>query len=105
MDTHSSDKLIGGALMGTIVTAAVVVVLRYLGIPSGRYENVVTQITMPIVVAGCILLPRPLLLRTVLRSRRDPLLLNEDLNATLTGRSLGIVGGLFIGITLCVQIF
>ena len=104
MDTHSTDKLIGGALAGAIVTAVVVVILRYFGIPSGRYDNVVAQAVAPIVVAAFILLTRPLLLRTVLHSRRDPLLLDEDLNAILIGRTLGLIGGLFIGITLCAEI-
>ncbi|SDG57328.1 hypothetical protein SAMN05216466_1048 [Paraburkholderia phenazinium] len=102
MDTYSStDKLIGGALIGAIFTAAVVVIFKYLGIPSGRYGNEVIQVVAPIVAAACILLPRPLLLRTILRERRDPLLLDEDLNATMTGRALGLIGGFFIGITLC----
>lgn len=105
MDTHSTDKLIDGTLMGAITTAAVVVVLQYLGIPSEHYGSVAMQIAIPIVIAGCILLSRPLLLRTVLRSRRDPLLLDEDLNATLTGRIVGMIGGFFIGITLCSQFF
>jgi hypothetical protein len=81
MDTYSStDKLIGGALIGAIFTAAVVVIFKYLGIPSGRYGNEVIQVVAPIVAAACILLPR---------------------NATMTGRALGLIGGFFIGITLC----
>ena len=104
MDTHSTDKLIGGALAGAIVTAVVVVVLRYLGFPSGRYDNVVLQAAVPILVAGCLLLTRPLLFRTVLRSRRDPLLLDQDLNSILTGRTIGLIGGFFIEITLCTEI-
>ena len=104
MDTHSTDKLIGGALAGAIVTAAVIVIFRYFGIPSGRYDNVVAQAVAPIVVAAFILFIRPLLLRTVLRSRRDPLLLDEDLNVILMGRTLGLIGGFFIGITLCAEI-
>ena len=104
MDTHSTDKLIGGALAGAIVTAVVVVTLRYFGIPSGRYDNVVVQAVVPIVVAAFILLTRPLLFRAALRSRRDPLLLDEDLNAILMGRTLGLIGGFFIGISLSTEI-
>lgn len=104
MDTHSTDKLIGGALIGALVTAAAVVIFMYLDIPSGRYGNEVTQAATPVVVAICVLFPRTLLLRTVLRSRRDPLLLDEDLDATLMGMALGLIGGFFIGITLCTEI-
>jgi hypothetical protein len=104
MDTHSTDRFIGGTLAGAIITAVVVVILKYFGVPSGRYDNVVAQAVAPIVAAAFILLTRPLLLRTVLRSRRNQLLLDEDLNAILMGRTLGLIGGLFIGITLCAEI-
>lgn len=105
MNSHSTDRFIGGAITSAIVTAAVVVILRYLDVPSGRYQNVVIQAAAPLLVAACILFPRPLLFRTVLRSQRNPLLLDEDLNATLTGRAIGLIGGFFIGISLSMEAF
>ncbi|WP_175892790.1 hypothetical protein [Burkholderia cepacia] len=103
MNTHSTDRLIGGVLSGIVVTAVVIVILRYLEIPSGRDESGIVQIGIPVAVAACVLFTRPVLAKTVLRSRRDPMLLDEDLNALLKGRALGLLCGIFIGLTLCVQ--
>ncbi|WP_143325930.1 hypothetical protein [Paraburkholderia ribeironis] len=72
--------------------------------PSGHYGNVVAQAVAPIVVAAAILLTGPLLFRTVLRSRRDQLLLDEDLNALSMRRTPGLIGGFLIGITFCAEI-
>ncbi|QCP52582.1 hypothetical protein FAZ95_25835 [Trinickia violacea] len=105
MDTHSTGKLFGGALIGAIVTAAAEVIFGCLGIPSGPYAHAAIQGAAPIAVAACVLFPRPILLRTVLRSRRDPLLFDEDLNAMLIGRAFGMVVGFPIGIALCSKIF
>jgi hypothetical protein len=40
----------------------------------------------------------------VLRERRDPTWLDEDLNLLLVGRALGIIGGLVFGISLASEI-
>jgi hypothetical protein len=105
MNTHPTDRLITGLLLSTVISAAAVVAASFLGIPSGRFDNMATRALLPVLFASCIVFPRPLLLKTVLRARRDPLLLDEDLNATLTGLALGLVGGFFLGITLCSEMF
>ncbi|WP_175777293.1 hypothetical protein [Burkholderia anthina] len=103
MNTHSTDRLITGVLGGIVVTAAAVVMLRYFDLPSGRHASGITQTGVAVAIAACVLFAGPLLAKTVLRSRRDPLLLDEDLNASLKGRAVGLIGGVFIGITLCAQ--
>jgi hypothetical protein len=103
VNSHPIDRLIGGVLTGAIVTAAVSVILSYIGMPSG-YGSVGMRAAAPIVVSAGILFPRPILLRTVLGSWRDPVLLDEDLTVTLKGRAVGLIGGFFFGITLCSEI-
>lgn len=51
-------------------------------------------------VSSCILLPVPLLQRTVLRHRRDPFVDNEDLDNLLLGRFVGLILGLVAAIWL-----
>ncbi|MBB6317290.1 hypothetical protein [Paraburkholderia tropica] len=54
--------------------------------------------------SALLLFPRPILHRTLLRERRDPGLLDEDLNLLLVGRALGLVGGIIFGISLASEI-
>ncbi len=104
MNGHSTDRLVAGSIVGGIVTAFAVVLLTWLDFPSERHFNVYVRLAVPVLIAACVLFPRPLLMRTVLHERRDPTLLDEDLNHLLLGRALGLVGGLFIGITLATEI-
>lgn len=105
MHKHSIDWFVSGALFGAIATAALVIVFKYLGIPSGHYANDVTQLAAPIIAAACMLFLRPVLLKTGLNRRSNPFLLDEDLNAMLLGRALGVLGGACMGITLFVEMF
>jgi hypothetical protein len=103
MNGHSTDRLVAGSIAGGIVTASAVVLLNWLDFPSDRHFNGFVRLAVPALLSACALFPRPLLLRTVLRDRRDPMLLDDDLNHTLIGRALGLVGGVFIGITLATE--
>lgn len=96
----STNHLIASTLLAGVATAAIVSCFRYLDFPSGRFSNGAIQMALSVIVAACILCVRPILLRTILRNRRSPFLLDEDLNAILIGRMLGLLGGMFIGITL-----
>lgn len=103
MNGHSTDRLVAGSIVGGIVTASAVVLFTWLDIPSERHFSGYVRLAVPALLSACLLFPRPLLLRTLLRERRDPMLLDDDLNHTLIGRALGLVGGLFIGITLATE--
>jgi hypothetical protein len=105
---HSSavtDRLIAGSLFGAFVTIVLVSGFRYLSMVSGYVQHPAMQMAVPVALAVTFLLTRPLLLKTVLRSRRSPFLLDEDLNAMLIGRAMGIVGGACLSITLCAELF
>lgn len=104
MSRQSTDELVAGSIVGGIVTALFVVLLVYLDFPPERRFDVFTRLAVPALLAACVLFPRPLLLRTVLRTRRHPMLLDGDLNLTLAGRALGLIGGLLIGSALATGI-
>jgi ABC-type enterobactin transport system permease subunit len=104
MNGYPTDRLVAGSIVGGIVTAFAVVLLTWLDFPAEHHFNVYIRLAVPVLLSACVLFPRPLLMRTVLHKRRDPTLLDEDLNHVLLGRALGLVGGLFIGITLAAEI-
>jgi len=56
------------------------------------------------VLTALVTLWRPLLLRTVLRARRDPFVFEVDLNQALLGRSLGIAMGVGAAIASYVMV-
>jgi hypothetical protein len=104
MHKYSTDYLIGGAVIAAIVTSALVVVFSLIAIQSGVLAHNVAKFAAAILVSGCLMFIRPLLLKTVLSSRRNPFVLNEDLNAMISGRAAGMICGLMIGITVTVQL-
>ncbi|WP_322010734.1 hypothetical protein [Paraburkholderia sp. J12] len=101
---HPTDRLVSGAIVGAIVTTAVLLLLIWLDIPPEKHVDLALRLALPVLISACAVLGRPLLLKTVLRSRRDPLMLEEDLNSLLVGRAVGVVGGFFFGVTLATQI-
>lgn len=104
MNGYPTDRLVSGVIVGGLVTACIILLMLYLNIPQEQYFSAIGQLAMATVVAACSLFVRPLLLKTVLSARRDPLLLDEDLNMTLLGRAMGILGGLLIGVTLAMEL-
>jgi hypothetical protein len=104
MHQTPTDRLVAGVLLGGLVTAVIVVALIWLGIPSEQHASVLVRLALPVGIAAAVLFPSPLLKRTVLRRQRDAFLLDEDLNAMLVGRAVGVVGGLAIGVTLATQL-
>lgn len=104
MHGHPTDKLVAGAVIGGILTAALVVLLVWLDFPSDRRYGAAVRLSVPAALSAMLLFPRPILHRTLLRDRRDPGLLDEDLNLLLVGRALGLVGGIIFGISLASEI-
>ncbi len=50
--------------------------------------------------SACLVLPKPLLLKTVFRSRRHVFMQDVDVNAMLKGRVVGIASGIWMGATI-----
>ncbi|MEX3931991.1 hypothetical protein AB4Y32_09285 [Paraburkholderia phymatum] len=104
MNGHSSDRLVAGVLLGAFVTSAFVIGMLYLGIPSGRHAHMAMRLGLPVALSCALLFPVPLLHRTVLRDRRSLFVLDEDLNALLLGRAIGVMGGIALGVTLATEL-
>jgi hypothetical protein len=104
MHGHPVDRLVAGAIVGALVTTVIVLLFVWLDIPPEKLVGAAVRLAVPLVISACALLIRPLLFRTLLSKRRDPMMLDEDLNQLLVGRALGVVGGFFFGITLATQL-
>ncbi|AUT62135.1 MULTISPECIES: hypothetical protein [Paraburkholderia] len=103
MNGHPSDKLVAGVLAGALLTAVFVVGMLYLGIPAEHHANMAMRLGAPVALSCALLFPMPLLHRTVMRERRSEFLLDEDLNAMLLGRAIGVIGGVALGVTLATE--
>ncbi|QCP54425.1 hypothetical protein FAZ95_36505 [Trinickia violacea] len=104
MNACSTDRFVAGVLLGGCLTAAFVVALMYFGLPNADHSSVFERLITPVLAASCVLYPRPILLKTVLRDRRDAFTLEEDIDAMLLGRTIGVLGGLAMGLTLVTEI-
>lgn len=104
MHGHPTDRLVAGSLLGAIFTAALVLLLIWLDIPPEKKVGLAVRLAVPVVIATVVLFVRPLLFKTIWRDRRDPTMLEEDLNLLMVGRALGVVGGFFFGVTLATQL-
>lgn len=95
-----ASRVIAGVLLGGLTSAILTGCFIYLDIPYAQFVDGVMRILLPVFVSACVLLTRPLLLRTILRARRSPFLLDRDLNAILTGRIVGLILGACLAIAL-----
>jgi hypothetical protein len=90
----------GGFFFGTLVAAVVMLGLCNAGQFSSfmatlhALEQVIATVLISIVIVDA----KPLAYKTIWRDRRDSFLLDEDLNATLRGRTFGIPAGIIAGI-------
>jgi hypothetical protein len=103
VDGHSSDRLVAGVLTGALLTTVFVVGMLYLGIPAEHHANMPMRLGLPVALSCLLLFPMPLMRRTVLRERRSQFVLDEDLNAMLLGRVIGVIGGVVLGVTLATE--
>ncbi|KXU85509.1 hypothetical protein CI15_20305 [Paraburkholderia monticola] len=84
-----------GALVGWLVSAGV----DHWRLMSSIDHGFGLRLALETAAACCLLLPRPLLLKTVFRSRRSVFIRDEDIRAMLLGRVVGVVSGIWIGAT------
>jgi hypothetical protein len=92
----------GGVFFGILVTAAILLSLGYAVtlLPALAPLNSLAQILISVVAAVLVLITRPLLLKTVWSGRRDPFLLDQDVNAIIQGRAVGIIFGIIVAILI-----
>jgi hypothetical protein len=89
-----------GFFFGTLIAAVIMVVLCNAGefSPFMAKLRALEQVTMTALISIVIVDAKPLAYKTVWRERRCSFVLDEDINATLRGRTFGIPFGVIVGI-------
>ena len=96
----SANRFMGGLFFGAVVATAIMVLLCVSGefLPVMAKLHALQQVFATVVISLFIADARPLLYKTVWRERRSSFVLDEDLSATLRGRTFGIPAGVMVGI-------
>lgn len=91
-----------GFFFGTLVAAVIMLALCNAGefSPFMAKLHALEQIIVTVLVAIVIVDAKPLAYKTVWRERRCSFVLDEDINATLRGRTFGIPFGVIVGILI-----
>ncbi len=103
VDSNDSvNKFMGGLFFGALVTTVIALAIGFLVDSFSILARLhsLHQIVVSAVVAALTLITRPVLLKTVWSSRRDPFLLDQDVTAIIQGRALGIVFGIIMAILI-----
>jgi hypothetical protein len=92
----------GGFFFGTLVAAVIMVLLRNAGeySPFIAQLHALQQVIVTALIALVIVDAKPLAYKTVWRERRCSFVLDEDLSATIRGRTFGIPAGVVVGILI-----
>ncbi|WP_244142715.1 hypothetical protein [Paraburkholderia phenoliruptrix] len=96
----SANRFMGGFFFGAVVATAIMVLFCISGefLPVMAKLHAPQQVIATVVISLFIADARPLLYKTVWRERRSSFVLDEDLSATLRGRTFGIPAGVMVGI-------
>lgn len=99
---NSASRFMGGFFFSTAVAAVIMVLLCNAGdfSPFVAKLNAWQQVIVTALVALVIVDIKPLAYKTFWRERRSSFVLDEDLGATLRGRTSGIPAGVIIGILI-----
>ncbi|WP_434111158.1 hypothetical protein [Paraburkholderia caffeinilytica] len=92
----------GGFFFGALIAAVIMVLLCNAGefSPFMAKLHALEQVIVTALVSLVIVDAKPLAYKTVWRERRCSFVLDEDLSATLRGRTFGIPAGVIIGILI-----
>ncbi|CAH2924116.1 MAG: FIG00453121: hypothetical protein [uncultured Paraburkholderia sp.] len=96
----SANRFMGGFFFGAVVATAIMVLFCISGefLPVMAKLHALQQVIATVVISLFIADARPLLYKTAWRERRSSFVLDEDLSATLRGRTFGIPAGVMVGI-------
>ncbi|MGF6574427.1 hypothetical protein ABH945_006550 [Paraburkholderia sp. GAS333] len=99
---HSANRFMGGFFFSTVVAAVIMVLLCNAGnfSPLAAKLNAWQQVIVTALVALVIVDIKPLAYKSFWRERRSSFVLDEDLGATLRGRTSGIPAGVILGILI-----
>ncbi|HEX3638891.1 MAG TPA: hypothetical protein VHV99_26105 [Paraburkholderia sp.] len=92
----------GGFFFGALVAAVVMILLCNAGefSPFVAKPHALEQVIVTALISLVIVDAKPLAYKTVWRERRCSFVLDEDLSATIRGRTFGIPAGVVIGILI-----
>ncbi|MFL9902630.1 hypothetical protein PQR71_31590 [Paraburkholderia fungorum] len=92
----------GGFFFGALIAAVVMVLLCNAGefSPFMAKLHALEQVIVTALISLVIVDAKPLAYKTVWRERRCSFVLDEDLSATIRGRTFGIPAGVVIGILI-----
>jgi hypothetical protein len=99
---NSANRFMGGVFFGTAVAAVVMVLLCNAGefSPFIAKLHALEQVILTALISIVIVDAKPLAYKTVWRERRCSFVLDEDLSATIRGRTFGIPAGVVVGILI-----
>lgn len=99
---NSANRFMGGFFFGTLIAAVIMVLLCNAGefSPFIAKLHALEQVVVTVLVSIVIVDAKPLAYKTVWRERRCSFVLDEDINATLRGRTFGIPFGVIVGILI-----
>lgn len=97
---NSASRFMSGFFFGTLIAAVIMVLLCNAGqfSPFIARLHALEQVIVTALVSIVIVAAKPLAYKTVWRERRSSFVLDEDINATLRGRTFGIPFGVIVGI-------
>ncbi|AXL49710.1 hypothetical protein DSC91_001628 [Paraburkholderia caffeinilytica] len=92
----------GGFFFGALIAVVVMVLLCNAGefSPFIAKLHALEQVVLTVLISIVIVDAKPLAYKTIWRERRCSFVLDEDLSATLRGRTFGIPAGVVIGILI-----
>lgn len=92
----------GGFFFGALIAAVVMVLLCNAGefSPFIAKLHALEQVVLTVFISIVIVNAKPLAYKTVWRERRCSFVLDEDLSATIRGRTFGMPVGVVIGILI-----
>ncbi|MFM0308468.1 hypothetical protein P0D71_11830 [Paraburkholderia sp. RL17-383-BIF-A] len=103
MDSLSSaNRFMSGFFFGTLIAAVIMLLLCNAGefSPFMAKLHALQQVIVTALISIVIVDAKPFAYKTVWRERRCSFVLDEDINATLRGRTFGIPFGVLVGILI-----
>jgi hypothetical protein len=95
LDRHPGQGILEGAVCGVLVGVLCVPLVQFFvgALCRDTCVRPSMQMVTAVALALALSMTRPALLRTLLRCRRSPFMLDADLEQTLIGRAIGVALG------------
>jgi hypothetical protein len=100
--SNTASRFMSGFFFGAIIATTIMVALCNAGdySPFMARLHALQQVIVTVLVSIVIVDAKPFMYKTVWRERRCSFVLDEDISATLRGRTAGIPAGVIVGILI-----